>query len=264
MRNLEIESQVSNKTIGLSHIFIESLQHKLTLGIDRQDRTNRTFLLGEPFSFISGEPEGVTRVSALRFWQEYAYRTETNVFALRSTLVGARNNLQDITAPPANNAVQPAHAYRFWLLQAQYVQQIGNEGARILLRGTLQQTKQKLLPIDGLSIGGINTIRGFRENQLIRDKGAIINLEFEFPLIKGAATDLQATLTPFYDVGTGRNLGGTADSLKSVGLATRCRWNGFSLDLVVAKNLTNSSTASSARETLQDRGIHFQFGYSFF
>lgn len=263
MRSLDIESRIDSKTLGLGQVIHESLRHRLSLGLDYQDRENRTRLLGEPFSFIPGEPDGVTRSTAWRFWQEYAYRTESRVLALRSTFVAARNNLEDLSGLPALPVVQPASDYRYWLGQAQFVQLLGQDGARLILRGTVQQAGRRLLPMDGLSIGGANTVRGFRENQLIRDRGMVFNLEYEFPLIRNAA-GLGATLSPFYDYGRGQNEGEAADALASVGLATRVRWRGFSLDLAVAKRIKETPAAAAAHGTLQDRKIHLQVGYSFF
>lgn len=263
MRELDIESRIDSKTLGIGQILHESLRHKLGLGLDYQDRENRTRLLGAPFSFIPGEPDGVTRSTAWRFWQEYTHRTESRVLALRSTFVASRNNLDDLSGLPALAIVQPARDYRYWLGQAQFVQLLGDDGARLILRGTVQQAGDRLLPMDGLSIGGVNTVRGFRENQLIRDRGMVFNLEYEYPLIRNAA-GLGATLSPFYDYGKGRNAGESADTLESAGLATRVRWQGFTLDLAVAKRLKETKTATTGHGTLQDRNIHLQLGYSFF
>lgn len=264
MRELNIESRIDSKTLGIGQVIHESLRHKLSLGLDYQDRENRTRLLGEPFSFTPGEPGGVTHSSAWRFWQEYTHRTESRVLALRSTFAAARNNLEDLSGQSELAIAQPARDYRYWLGQAQFVQLLGQDGARLILRGTLQQAAHRLLPMDGLSIGGVNTVRGFRENQLIRDRGTVFNLEYEFPLRKDAASGLNATLSPFYDHGRGRNVGESADSLASAGLATRVRWQGFTLDLAVAKRLKETRAAATGHGTLQDRNIHLQLGYSFF
>ena len=96
MRSLDIESRIDSKTLGLGQVIHESLRQRLSLGLDYQDRENRTRLLGEPFSFIPGEPDGVTRSTAWRFWQEYAYRTESRVLALRSTFVAARKDRKSV------------------------------------------------------------------------------------------------------------------------------------------------------------------------
>ncbi len=259
---LGISSKLRSHEIGISQSLFENLRQKLTIGLDRVHRENDTFLLGIPFSFNPGEPSGVTKENLWRFWQDYAYRSETSVLALRSTFTWGKNNLQAVTGlPGANN---PTARFNSWLGQAQYVQQVGGNGAQLVARATWQQTGDRLLALDGMSIGGVNTVRGFRENQLVRDAGAIFNLEFEYPLVRSPGTGLNATVVPFYDHGRGWNTGEPAAKLSSWGLANRVRWQGFSIDLVLAKRLLSPQFAKAARSTWQDRGIHAQISYAFF
>ena len=114
---LDIRSTLTSYDVGLSHPLWESLAQKLTLGLNRVERENRTMLLGQPFSFIPGEPEGVTKESLWRFWQEYAYRTENYVVALRSTFTFGKNNLQVIAGLPPFGT--PERRFDIWLGQAQ-------------------------------------------------------------------------------------------------------------------------------------------------
>jgi hemolysin activation/secretion protein len=262
MRALKIESILDTQDIGLSQILHETLNHKLSLGLNYVARKNRSKLMDEPFSFVPGEPEGVTEAKTWRFWQEYAYRSENQVFALRSTFSATRNNLEDISWLPPNNIIQPDHRYLFWLGQAQYAHQIASNGAQIILRGNIQHTSDRLLALDRLSVGGVNTVRGYLENQLIRDQGGSMSIELDYPIYQGSATGLSASLIPFYDFGKGWNKNEPADRLRSFGLATRVRWQGFKLDFAVAKRLEDTNTLYTG--TLQDKGIHLQLGYNFF
>lgn len=159
LRILDIRSRLDSWDVGIGQVFIETLRHKLQLGINRVKRENRTTLLGQPFSFVAGEPDGVTRVSAWRFWQEYAYRSENQVLALRSTFTAAHNNLQDVAGlPPQAMVAQPERQYRIWLGQAQYARQVLQSGAQVILRGNVQRTDSLLAPLDRMSIGGIHTV----------------------------------------------------------------------------------------------------------
>lgn len=263
MQALDIKSTLDNQDVGLSQNFFESLTHKFSMGINRVRRENRTTLLGQPFSFVPGEPNGVTTILAWRFWQEYSYRTESQVIALRSTFSSAKNNLQDIPGLPVSSN-QPDRQYALWLGQLQYARQIMDDGTQLVVRGSVQQAKRHLLALDQISIGGVGTVRGYRENQLIRDKGAIINVEIEYPLVKNSANDLNVLLIPFYDYGRGKNQNEAWSMLSSAGLATRVQWKGFNLDVAVAKRLSHSGDINTSNETLQDKGIHFQLSYKFF
>ena len=259
---LEINGQLSSVDVGLSQTLVESLAHRLSVGVNRVGRTNRTLLMGFPFSFTPNEPEGVTRETLWRVWQDYSYRTPAQVVALRSTFTVGRNNLVDVPGlPPADS---PAKSFHLWTGQAQWSRQIMDNGAQLVLRGTLQHTSDRLLALDGLSLGGVNTVRGYRENTLVRDAGAIVNLEFDYPLQRVAATGAQINLIPFVDCGRARNVGGPASTLASAGLAARVQWMRFHVDLAVAKRLRSADApAASSASRLQDAGIHLQVAYRF-
>jgi hemolysin activation/secretion protein len=263
MQTLDIKSTLNSKDLGISQIVGETLRHKLTLGLNLGERKNRTTLLGAPFSFTPGEPDGETRVRALRFWQEYNYRSEKQVLALRSTFSFARNNTQTISGLPGN-APQPERKYDFWLGQVQYGQQVLDNGAQAVLRASLQHSQDTLVPLDRMSIGGVFTVRGYRENQMIRDSGGIISAEFDYPLFRNPGRGLNLSLIPFYDFGQGKNIGEAAETISSLGLASRMRWQGFNMDLVFAARLAHPSAVTHNGGTLQDHAIHLQLGYDFF
>ena len=259
---LEINGQLSSVDVGLSQTVLESLAHKLSVGVNRVGRSNRTLLMGLPFSFTPNEPEGVTRETLWRVWQDYSYRTPRQVVALRSTYTAGRNNLIDIAGLPPID--RPAKSFHLWTGQAQWGRQIMDNGTQLVLRGTLQHTSDRLLALDGLALGGVNTVRGYRENTLVRDAGAIANLEFDYPLQRNAGTGAQINLIPFADYGRARNAGGPVTTLASAGLAARVQWMRFYVDLAVAKRLRSSDApAASSPSRLQDAGIHLQVAYRF-
>lgn len=260
---LDIKSILDSKDIGISQAIFETLRQKLTFGINRADRKNSTTMLGQPYSFTPGEPNGVTKVSAWRFWQEYAWRDERQVLALRSSFTWAKDNLQDIPGLPPTTS-EPAHSYHLWLGQAQFARQVLDNGAQVIVRASMQRTGQVLVALDRMSIGGINTVRGYRENQLVRDTGTIVNLEFDYPVVRAPGNGLNVNLVPFYDNGRGKNLDEASDTISSWGIATRVRWQRAALDLAIAHRLKHPPSITTAGGSLQDKGIHVQFSYSFF
>jgi hemolysin activation/secretion protein len=258
---LDIRSTLDSKAIGLSQTVTESLRQKFSLGVDLIDRQNRTLLLGQPFSFTAGEPNGVTHEHLVRTWQEYSYRTERQVLVLRSTFTAGRNNLEDVPGlPPANSLARKFH---LWLGQVQYAQQVSDQGAQVVVRATVQQTADKLLALDGMSIGGAFTVRGYLENQLIRDKGMIYNIEFEQPVVRQSPSGFTYTVIPFYDYGRGHNNADVATTISSLGFANRLRWRGLSLDIAIAKKLQHPSSLQNTGGALQSKGIHAQLAYTY-
>ena len=261
---LMIESQASNKEIGLTHPFIQTLSQNLTLGIAWSDRTNKTSLLGIPFSFTPGIPDGVLKVSTVKLSQNFTYRTESNVFVQRLTYNDARDNLLE-PAPGSSANSQPPSRYSFWVAQFYFGQRITEGGTQFQARATVQEASTRLTALDGFSIGGANTVRGYRENQLLRDKGAIVNLELNVPLLSSkAAGAVQLNVVPFLDWGIGHNIGDSSTKLSSVGLAVRASWYGLTMELAVAKRLQHPRSIDALSGTLQDKGIHFQLSYSAF
>ena len=259
---LNIRSTLDIVDVGLSQLVFESLRQRFAVGVNGIYRQNSTTLLGEPFSFVPSEPDGTTKATTLRLWQEYAYRLEDQVLALRSTFSFVHDNLQDVEGLPP--APRPDANYWYWLGQAQYAHQVADNGAQIVLRGALQATSGHLLPLDLIPIGGVYTVRGYRENQIVRDTGEVFNAEFHYPLLLEPRNGVGVSLIPFYDWGRGRNQDQNATILSSYGLAARVNWKGFQLDVSKAWRLIHPSILDSLHGTAQDRGVNFQVTYSFF
>lgn len=261
IRALDFSSQLQQQELGLEQVLHQSLQHQWAVGVHYGWRSHRTWLAGTPFSLVPGESQGQTRITGWRLWQEYSYRTEHQALTLRATLQRQHNNLQAPTGWPAGGPVAADQQAHLWLLQGQYARKLLDNGTQWVVRATVQRSRQRLLALDRLAIGGANSVRGFLENQLVRDQGQILNLELDVPLLQGTGQDLQWSLIPFYDMGQGHNQGEASTRIASVGLATRLRWQGMRLDLAVGQPLHGER---SAGHSWQHRGIHLHWGYDFF
>jgi len=260
--SLNIRSTLDIVDVGLSQIVFETLRQRFAVGVNGIYRQNSTTLLGEPFSFVPSEPDGTTKATTLRLWQEYAYRLENQVLALRSTFSFVHDNLQTIEgAPPAPH---PDTNYWYWLGQAQYAWQVLDNGAQVVLRGTLQTTGDRLLPLDLIPVGGVYTVRGYRENQIVRDTGGVVNAEFHYPLLQQPRHGVGVSLIPFFDWGKGKNQGESGTILSSYGLGARVNWNGLQIDVSKAWRLIHPAILDSLHGNAQDRGINFQVTYTFF
>ena len=259
---LNIRSTLDIYDVGLSQFVFESLRQTLAVGVNAVYRQDSTTLLGEPFSFVPSEPNGTTRAKTLRLWQEYSYRLQDQVLALRSTFSFVHNNAQDVPGLPQTTGTDSR--YWFWLGQAQYARQVIDNGAQAVFRGTLQATSDHLLPLDLIPIAGVYEVRGYRENQIVSDKGAVFNAEFNYPLLHEARDGVGVSLIPFYDWGRGRNQNAEATILSSCGLAARVNWKGFRFDVLKAWRLIHPAILNSLHGTAQDRGISFQVTYAFF
>ena len=255
----DIKSTLDSREIGVSHPFIEDLRRRFSLGLAYARRENRTTLLGEPFSFIPGEPSGESKLSVWRFWQDYVQRRGQQVLALRSTFSFGRNNIEENPAAPG---AQPAPDFSLWLGQAQYARRVPDSGAQLLLRADIQWTRDPLLPLEQMAVGGVNTVRGYRENYMVRDTGYRASIEYQHPLLGTADERHALALAPFIDYGAAKNIGAARDLIWSAGVGLLWRWQRVSASLYAAKRFVTPPTPSHT--TLQDRGIHLEIRYEAF
>ena len=172
----------------------------VSIGFDRSD--NQSWLLGEPFNVSPGAVDGQMVVSVLRLSQEWLRRGPNHVLALRSTF-----NLGLDVWDATDNGVpgDPDAKFFSWLGQAQYVQRLFKTQNQVILRLSGQWASERLLALEQISVGGYNTVRGYIENQMVRDRGLISSIEFRVPVLfdKSGAGMLQ--LAPFFDFGGGWN-----------------------------------------------------------
>jgi hemolysin activation/secretion protein len=76
---------------------------------------------------------------------------------------------------------------------------------QLLFRLDAQLTNAPLLPLEQVVIGGRFSVRGYRENQLVRDNGLIASLESRIPLVRNTPWAEYVQVVPFVDFGQGWN-----------------------------------------------------------
>jgi hemolysin activation/secretion protein len=259
--SLDIQSNLKSSEFGIHQTLFNSPKTRLTIGLAKSKRKNETTLLGEPFSFAAGIPEGVLTQNAYKLWQDYSWRSESTVFAVRMT----RNQIQNNLIPDVSGAStsQPPNNYAYWLTQFTLGHRLKDSGILLQMQGSIQNASSHLTSLDRFGMGGAMTVRGYRENHFLLDRGSVINLETEIPVIHSSgANEVSFKIAPFFNVGTGRNLGESKVSLSSMGVTLKSEWKGFVASLALAKRLISPSSANILSGTLQDKGIHFQLMYS--
>ena len=203
------ESEIFGFT--LRHPIYRSLTDELAVAITGEHLYNKITsafdLPGQPFRFIPGSSDtGVSAVSALRFIQEYQHRTASSVIALRSRVsvgidvLGATINSREATT--AGGEPLPSGRFVSWLGQAQAVKRLDYLGGwQILGRLDLQLSNNRLFPLEQIPVGGRFSVRGYRENTLVRDNGFLASLESRIPLLKFASGEDMLQFAQFVDLG---------------------------------------------------------------
>jgi hemolysin activation/secretion protein len=257
---IDITSDSKTYSIGLSHPLMKDLYGSLALGLALERRESKTFLLGEPFSFSPGIPDGESKVDVARFSQDWLRRDANRVLALRSTFSKGSTN-----ATPQVGGLGPKKRFLSWLGQFQWAQLHAPTGGQFIARADAQYAKDALMPIEKFAFGGMTTVRGYRENQVLRDRGYVLSAEYRYPVYSDMASNMRLYIAPFADYGRGWNADTTPakpDSLSSAGVGFLFEYGTrFQAQLYLAKPFRK---IPQAEHDLQDSGIHFSLVYHLF
>lgn len=258
---IDIESETDSASVQLAHPLFREPGHHLELGLSFDARSSKTFLLGMGSSFAPGVPRnGESDVSVLRFSQDWLRRDRRQVFAARSTFsVGI-----DVLDATINNG-GPDGEFVTWLAQFQWARRIGERGDQLVFRLDGQYAFDPLLPLEQFAVGGANSVRGYRSNQLVRDHGAAASIEYRIPLKTSASGRHVFQIAPFIDGGGAWNRGRDTPSPKGIaGIGLGLRWD--PTERIHAELYWGHALEDTAgrAESLQDDGVHFRLSARLF
>ncbi|MGI2906930.1 ShlB/FhaC/HecB family hemolysin secretion/activation protein [Tolypothrix sp. VBCCA 56010] len=238
---------------------IETATQELALGLSLSRQQSQTQILGEnyPISFGSDE-NGETRLSVLRFFQEYTQRTPQQVLAFRSQFsLGV--GLFDATV----NSQPPDSRYFSWRGQGQYVRLLAPD-TLFVFRSDAQFATRSLVPLEQFSIGGLQSVRGYRQDQFLVDNGFFASAEVRLPILRVNQVNGVLQIVPFIDFGIGWNSSGYSnpDPNTLVGTGVGLQWQmGNQLNARLDYGFPLVDVNSSDR-TLQEQGLYFSVNYS--
>ncbi|MCC0177171.1 ShlB/FhaC/HecB family hemolysin secretion/activation protein [Waterburya agarophytonicola K14] len=268
---LDIESQTSEFEITLRQPLLlransESTQ-EFALGLEFSRQSNSTELLGEPFPLSpgsgdeSGDPDdiGETRISAIRFFQDWTKRTRKDVLAARSQL-SAGVDIFDATV----NEGAPDGKFVSWRGQVQWLRQLqSSSNINLLLRSDIQLSSDDLVPLERFSLGGVESVRGYRQDALLSDSGIFASAEVRIPFYRWNNAQSNLSAIPFIDVGTSwsnsENLNQDEDTVASFGVGLQLNLDDslrarvdYGIPLVDVEDSDN---------TLQENGLYLSLEY---
>lgn len=256
---LDIDSRSKTVEIGVRRPVWRTLQSELALGATLSLRESETRLGGEPFSFAAGVRNGHSEVSALRLKAEWLDRSRNHVLSARGIL----SRGLDAFGSTVNYDGTPDSRFTAALLQAQWVRRLNEAGVQLILRGDVQASDTALLPLEKFSIGGMDTVRGFRENLLIRDRGWSGSAEIRFPVgrlplpgLSAQPEDGKLSLALFADAGQARDKNGAKNRLW--GLGPGIRWDIARDSHAQFYRAVRRKALPNVGDDPQDRGIHFR------
>ncbi|MEA5604858.1 ShlB/FhaC/HecB family hemolysin secretion/activation protein [Nostoc sp. UHCC 0252] len=263
---LDIESASQNYELTFRQALVQTPSQEFALGItaSRRDSDISSSVFEQedaPLSLLSpgSDADGNTRVSALRFFQDWTSRNSQEVIAVRSQFslgIGAFN--------ATINDTEPDSRFFSWRGQAQWVRLLAPD-TLLLIRGDVQLASTTLLASEQFGIGGINSIRGYRQDFLLKDNGALASAELRLPILRVPQWDGVMQVTPFVDIGTAWSDSSSRDendtnTLASVGLGLRwLQGNNFTAAIEWGIPLVDVDTQGN---TWQENGLYFFVQYN--
>jgi hemolysin activation/secretion protein len=265
---IDIKSKLETVGVSISQPILKTLSNEVRLTLAAEKRRSESFLLGQPFSFSEGVENGVSNVTALRFAQEWLYRSPHQVLALRSNISWGI----DALGATINDTGMDGR-FLAWLLQVQWARLFERMNkTQIIFRTDLQLSRDPLLAMEKFSVGGATSVRGYRENQIVRDKAVVSSLECRIPILRLPISDLSnkqadgtVQLAPFFDWGWAENVDRPTPeprTIASVGLGLR--WDptaNIHMNIYWGYALRK---IDNPHKDLQDYGFHFQLNVRFF
>jgi hemolysin activation/secretion protein len=255
---LDINSKSRYYEITFSQPVFQKPDREFIVGITGTRTESDTSLLDFKFPLSRGaDDEGKTRITALRLFQEWTQRSEKEVFAVRSQFSLGFDAL-DATI---NDDDQPDSQFFVWRGQGQWVRRL-DEDSLFLIRGDLQLAGGALVPLEQFSLGGINNVRGYRQDLLLSDSGFFLSSEVRLPIFKISKIKGVLQLTPFVDFGTAWNRDEEEidpDTLVSVGIGLNWQ-QGDRLNARIDWGIPLVEVDSN-KDTLQESGVYFSINY---
>ena len=251
--DLDIRSETETLSFNLRQPLVNTPDNELALGLAFDLRRSQTFILDDiPFSFTEGPEEGESKLSVIRFSQDWLQRNTKSVLAARSQFsVGI-----DAFDATVNDSGTDGRFFA-WVGQFQWVQRLSPR-IIMLAKVNTQLTGDSLLSAEKISIGGVDTVRGYRQNQIVTDSGIVGGIEARIPLLSEVET-LQ--LIPFFDIGTGwNNRGENPDRQTLASLGLGLQWQplrGLGLRADYGIPLIGRDSGDS----LQENGFNFSVRY---
>jgi hemolysin activation/secretion protein len=245
---LDIQAQSRYAELTLRQPVWQTSAQELALSLTASHRTSRaTYLDDLPFPAADADDQGRTRVTTLRFAQDWTDRGDQQVLALRS---------QVIVGFPGTSELLPNSPFFAWRGQGQWVRRLAPE-TLLLLRADVQLADRLLPGLEQSGLGGPNTVRGYRQDVLLTDNSLFLSAELRIPLWQRRQSVLQ--LTPFVEFGTGWNRGGrpNPDSSRLAAAGLGLRWQ-FA-DRVTARLDWGIPLLpiTGQKRSWQENGVHF-------
>jgi hemolysin activation/secretion protein len=165
----------------------------------------------------------LTRIFALRFFQEWIWQNAQDSIELRSQFsfgLDAFGSTINESLALVNQLI-PNNRFFSWQGQAQWTRNLAQD-TLLLVRANAQLADRALVPSEQFALGGKGSVRGYSQDFLLTDNGIKASAEVQLPVLRVFRGKGVIQVVPFVDWGMVWNSSGQANpspnSLASVGL----------------------------------------------
>lgn len=209
---LDIQANLRSYQLGWKRPIASSDTTKIEIVTEFDLIQTETFINEDfSFAFVEGLEDGKSRISALRFVQEVSKIGQNNLFKATSQFsLGIDLFDSTITDVGRDSLFWSWQGGTEWILNLNPFSLISNLN--------IQLTGDRLLPLEQMSLGGINSVRGYRKNLSLGDNGIFGSIGLKLSLLKSSIGNF--SINPFIDAGTVWNnsdLVIDSDTLASIG-----------------------------------------------
>ena len=194
---LDVQNESQTAGVALSVPVHRTAASLVTLSLAGEYRRGESSLLGSPFSFSAGAEDGISDIAVLRFSQSLTLRKPRHALSVLSTFSAGLNAL----GSTRHAGEIPDSQFGAWLAQAQFARRLQTWNAQFTARGALQLSTAPLLGLEQFALGGNASVRGYRENALVRDNGAVASFGITVPVIMRRVEVPALQVGPFVDAG---------------------------------------------------------------
>lgn len=249
---IDIENSSSSWAVHARSRLFKSLYDQLDLTMSLETKSSKTTIGNSVFN-LNDINADETKASLVRFSQEWTSRQQFEVYALRSLFTyGVDINNATILQDGADGE------FLAWLGQVHWMFRQLNMNS-VSVRLAIQLSNDSLLPFEQFSAGGRYSVRGFRENEFVRDMGATLNLEYKIPF-RFNRLHYPVDFMVFSDFSSLKNkerLTSSNVSISSIGLGVQGRMSKNTGYEVFWAHAVESESKNN--DVFQDKGIHLQF-----
>jgi len=262
-RHFDLTNTVSSFSFGIIWPFLRTLSREFSMTLQIERLHSKTTFMDMPFPLDGADRDGNADLSIFHCIHEWLYRTNQNVFGLRSI---ASFGIDAFNATINENG--PDGRFSTWMIQTQWLRHLNFLDSQLLTRLDFRFSNQHLMPSQKFAIGGVNSVRGYRENRITSDDGQLASIEWQLPMgrlplftFSPKQEDGQLRGSCFIDYGNAHNVDSKDPSIKSISsIGLGLHWN------INKRIFSKFYWAHALRDLetpeqydIQDDGIHFLF-----